>query len=157
MTINTTQLRSLYAAATPGKWSADHDWTDGPEVTEYVHIDTGTPGHTALFDTSNGDLREVVSEETDRGARYRDVTGQANMALVAAMHEALPELLDEVEAARALSNAGPRIANMRAAIASASEKLLRMVEGEVVLSPSIAYLLATIQAGLELALEDDAR
>lgn len=161
MTTDTRHLRSLYAAATQGKWAADHDWDESAEVVEYVHLDTGTPGHKALFDTSNGDHRLVEAEYDENGVTFRDSTGRANMELVAAMHESLPTLLDEVEAARSLPNAGPRIANMRAAMASASERIAKILDSSrngawASIGPAAEDALAAIQSGLELALTDDA-
>ena len=60
-----------------------------------------------------------------------------------------------------LMNPGVRIANLRAAVASASAKLERLLEnsrtaaGPIHMSPAAEDVVAQVQAALELILEDD--
>ncbi len=104
--IDINALRALYNAATPGTWLADHDGSSNvEELQDYVHLATDGPGHSSLFDTLNADARHrlIESDADEDGLTYTDVTGRANMKLVAALHEAAPAMLAELEAARALA------------------------------------------------------
>src|SRR6185503_1542060 len=99
------ELRALYAVATPGVWVADHDGSHNvEELQDYVHLETDGPGHSTLFDTLNADARHrlIETDVDEDGETYTDVTGRANMKLVAALHEAAPAMFVELEAGRAL-------------------------------------------------------
>lgn len=97
-------LRALYAAATPGSWVADHDgdWNEH-EAHAYVHVPRpGTGEHYAVCTTEGSAFRQIEREEDEDKAQYFDETGRANMAIVAALHEAAPQIFAELEAGRAL-------------------------------------------------------
>lgn len=74
--ILTSELRRLYEAASPGIWSAKPDPCDP----EYHHVVSSASGLTASMEQDG-------------------VTGRADAALIAAMHEALPALLGVYESA----------------------------------------------------------
>ena len=104
-----TDLRKLLEAATKGPWDYDTTMTEG----EYG--DGGPDSHVGfkqfvivnengdtICDTTNrdGSLVEVVEHLDDDGWDARDVLGEHDAALIVAAVNALPALLDVVEAAK---------------------------------------------------------
>ena len=105
----TADLRKLLEAATKGPWDYDTTMTEG----EYG--DGGPDSHVGfkqfvivnengdtICDTTNrdGSLVEVVEHLDDDGWDARDVLGEHDAALIVAAVNALPALLDVVEAAK---------------------------------------------------------
>lgn len=104
-----TDLRKLLEAATKGPWDYDTTMTEG----EYG--DGGPDSHVGfkqfvivnengdtICDTTNrdGSLVEVVEHLDGDGWDARDVLGEHDAALIVAAVNALPALLDVVEAAK---------------------------------------------------------
>lgn len=79
--IDTAELRRLWEAATKGKW----------EVTRFMNIVT-TP--------APDDGGDIVTESPNRYVLTSFEKWQSNAEYIAAAHNALPALLDELEAAR---------------------------------------------------------
>lgn len=90
-------LRALLDAATPGPWETDSEKTDEGHLT-YVMYE---PGGARLFDALNSSAVLVQYDYSDDGAHEWDETARRNFALIAALVNAAPGLLAEVERGRA--------------------------------------------------------
>lgn len=110
MQADIAKLRELLAKATPGPWESDTIQNEGNYGDGGPDCKTGFKSYAiygaaglALLDSLNSESA-VVHEETDEDRHYAwDEVARRNFALIAAMHEALPELLaiaEAVEAAR---------------------------------------------------------
>lgn len=95
-----TLLRLRAALPVQGDWKADHDceWSEA-EAVAYVHPAADGVGHNALFKCDEFcDFRDVEEAHDDeRGPRFYDRGGQAITRYVAALHNALPELVKALE------------------------------------------------------------
>ncbi|HEU4544308.1 MAG TPA: hypothetical protein VFR23_24470 [Jiangellaceae bacterium] len=91
------ELERLAAEATPGPWEAEYEFESSKETTQwYCHLASDGQAHTNLFDTAMSDVKRIrVEEDEDEEGRvtYWDDQGEANMNLIAALRNALPDLL----------------------------------------------------------------
>src|SRR5262245_50788409 len=83
------RLKELAKAATPGPWEARPDKRAGDETLVIAAVRWGGASYV-----------KIAACTQPKGATY----GQADAELIAAMHEALPDLLKVVQAALAQSN-----------------------------------------------------
>lgn len=92
-----TTLRRLREKATAGDLRAAHDWEWEEEPIEYVHLASDEKAHTAVFTNVNSDVRRIEQYDSEGGPRYRDRQGEANMAYLAQLWNAAPELFELAE------------------------------------------------------------
>ena len=99
MTVDLDALDKLLAAATPGPWETDSESNDGAygsgeDVHEgfksYIMLD---PKGQRLFDSLNSTAGAVEEDIGDECVTAWDEVARRNFALIAAAHNALPELL----------------------------------------------------------------
>lgn len=105
----TQNLRELIAAATPGPWTIELDWNEDGEYGPGSDPGRGFWDHTivdgqgrSLFDSANSTAKCIEEEWPDEDGHVNawDATGKANAALIVAAVNALPALLDELDALR---------------------------------------------------------
>lgn len=107
MTDTIAELRELLAKATPGDWETDTERSEGeygsgPDTsTGYddflIGADIG--GKWATLLTTENSTAKLIEEDYDEDYhRAWDAVGEANAKLIVAMRNALPALLDRVEA-----------------------------------------------------------
>ena len=128
------ELRALLAKATPGPWEADNENNDGCYglgddchegfQSASIHAPDGRGGYIKLFDALNSDAA-CIEEEWDEDQHYAwDEVSRANAALIVAMRNALPALLDLASKAPAtLSLAGEDAGGLLQALDAANYSL----------------------------------
>lgn len=116
------ELGALRERATPGVWSSDHVGEHSGHGDMLRHAAIGSTGRT-LFDTLNAGEREITTNpDDDGGVYYTDPIGQANVELVVALVNALPELTAALRSqSRALAEREETIGELL--------KVLRVVSG----------------------------
>lgn len=104
-------LRQLMAKATPGPWEVDSEYDDDALYSggggcgrgfKNFFVGAEVDGRwRTLLDTVNSDHKLIEEDYDEDGKSSWDAIGHANANLVAAAVNALPSLLNELEALRA--------------------------------------------------------
>lgn len=140
------ELRALLAKATPGPWEADNENNDGCYglgddchegfQSASIHAPDGRGGYIKLFDALNSDVA-CIEEEWDEDQHYAwDEVSRANAALIVAMRNALPDLLDAAERAVRHHNKS-RAESSEALVAELREKVERLEGDNAFLADSL--------------------
>ena len=98
------ELRGLLAKATPGPWEADNENNEGCYglgddchegfQSASIHAPDGRGGYVKLFDALNSDAAFIEEEWDEDWHHAWDEVSRANAALIVAMRNALPAMLD---------------------------------------------------------------
>lgn len=114
-TVDTRELRRLHEAATPGPWEV-YSHQSGSAEGCYVSVEADARG--VLFDTLNaGSVRTIYSPEDNESGWFEEGESADNLRLAVAARNALPSLLDRLEAAEA------EVARLREALGEVAESL----------------------------------
>ena len=97
--VDLAELRRLHEAATPGPWEV-YSHQSGNAEGCYVSVEADARG--VLFDTLNaGSVRTIYSPEDNESGWFEEGESADNLRLAVAARNALPSLLDRLEAAEA--------------------------------------------------------
>lgn len=93
-----TTLRKLREKATPGNVKSEHDCTESAEETiEYLATDDQRGA--AIVTNVQSDVADPMQMDGEHGTRHWDEQGRRNMKYLAALWNAVPELIALAEEA----------------------------------------------------------
>jgi hypothetical protein len=94
-------LESLRAALpVQDTWEASHDWEWEDKPIAYVRPASDGLAHKTILSTFDGDFSRIEAEEFEGRTKNYDREGQEITRYVAAMHNALPDLIAAVRSAQ---------------------------------------------------------